>query len=151
MYAWYFPKDMYNQLSGMKGHRHNWVSAVVWLDNPAFEKPKILAVSTSLTNGEYSTLKDGPPECGRWSCAPPFNDYINVTSPMLAYGVGTDQGSWLIRTTERFGELQDLVMWEQLTEAARGALSETDFGEKAKVPFIDANFDTNLEASRPFL
>ncbi|KAE8908769.1 hypothetical protein PF005_g13274 [Phytophthora fragariae] len=42
-------------------------------------------------------------------------------------------------------------MWEQLTEAARGALSETDFGEKAKVPFIDANFDTNLEASRPFL
>ncbi|KAE9053816.1 hypothetical protein PF010_g32770 [Phytophthora fragariae] len=42
-------------------------------------------------------------------------------------------------------------MWEQLTEEARGALSETDFGNKAKVPFIDANFNANLETSRPFL
>ncbi|KAE8986821.1 hypothetical protein PR002_g22238 [Phytophthora rubi] len=69
---------------------------------------------------------------------------------MLAHGIMYEVSS-LGMTTERFGELQNLVMWEQLTEEARGALSETDFGEKVKVPFIDANFDANLEASRPFL
>lgn len=36
-------------------------------------------------------------------------------------------------------------------EAARSALSETDFGEGIKVPFIDDNFKANLEAARPFL
>ncbi|KAE8964928.1 hypothetical protein PR003_g27440 [Phytophthora rubi] len=129
MYAWYFPKDMPYSVFGLKGRRHNWVSAVVWLDNPAFEKPKILAVSTTIGNGEYHIEKDAPPACGRWSCPPPFADFING----------------------KIGELQDLVMWEQLTEAARGALSETEFGEKVKAPFIDANLNTNLEASRPFL
>lgn len=48
-----------------------------------------------------------------------------------------------------YGELQDLIMWEQLSPEARTALSETDFGEAAKVPFIDANFETNLELARP--
>ncbi|KAE8988117.1 hypothetical protein PR002_g21861 [Phytophthora rubi] len=69
---------------------------------------------------------------------------------MLVFGVRENTATLLGLTTERFGEFQDLVMWEQLTEAARGALSEADFGEKVKVPFIDANFKTNLEASRPF-
>ncbi|KAE8897566.1 hypothetical protein PF005_g27893 [Phytophthora fragariae] len=69
---------------------------------------------------------------------------------MLAYGIKYEVSS-LGMTTERFGELQNLVMWEQLTEEARDALSETDFGEKFKVPFVDANFNANLEASRPFL
>ncbi|KAE8909208.1 hypothetical protein PF005_g23706 [Phytophthora fragariae] len=57
----------------------------------------------------------------------------------------------LTLTDKRVGETQDLIIWEQLTEEARGALSETDFGKKAKVPFIDANFNANLETSRPFL
>ncbi|KAE8992908.1 hypothetical protein PR001_g20815 [Phytophthora rubi] len=132
-------------------HKDLWaIIAVVWLDNPAFEKPKVLAVSTTIGNGEYHIEKDGPPACGRWSCAPPFADYINGTSPMLVFGVRENTATLLGLTTERFGEFQDLVMWEQLTEAARGALSEADFGEKVKVPFIDANFKTNLEASRPF-
>ncbi|KAE9026648.1 hypothetical protein PR003_g11205 [Phytophthora rubi] len=150
MYAWYFPKDMWYGVFGNKGHRHNWVSAVVWLDNPALAKPKILAVSTSTANGEYNIEKDVPPSCRRYSCDPPFADYINGTTPMLAYGIKYEVSS-LGMTTERFGELQNLVMWEQLTEEARDALSETDFGEKVKVPFVDANFNANLEASRPFL
>ncbi|KAE8908859.1 hypothetical protein PF005_g21421 [Phytophthora fragariae] len=151
MYAWYFPKDMYHTVFGLKGRRHNWVSAVVWLDKPAFEKPKILAVSTTIGNGEYLIEKDAPPACGRWSCPPPFADFINGTTPMLEYGTSKSTATTLGMTTGKIGELQDLVMWEQLTEAARGALSETEFGEKVKAPFIDANFNTNLEASRPFL
>ncbi|KAE8963335.1 hypothetical protein PR001_g29408 [Phytophthora rubi] len=151
MYAWYFPKDMWYGSFGNKGHRHNWASAVVWLDNPALAKPKILAVSTSIANGGYYVAKNGPPSCGRLSCDPPFNDFINGTSPMLAYGILNYDGSSLGMTTGMLGELQDLVMWEQLTKETRGALSETDFGEKVKVPFVDANFNANLEASRPLL
>ncbi|KAE8989831.1 hypothetical protein PF011_g18607 [Phytophthora fragariae] len=134
MYARYFPKDMYWGTFSETGHRHEWASAVVWLDNPALEKPKILAVSTSQADGVYRIVKNGPPLCDRYSCAPRFTECINGTSPMLMVG-----------------ETQDLIIWEQLTEEARGALSETDFGKKAKVPFIDANFNANLETSRPFL
>ncbi|KAG6618417.1 necrosis inducing-like protein NPP1 type [Phytophthora cinnamomi] len=153
MYVWYFPKDMYDGFWSTKGHRHKWVSAVVWLDNPALETPKILAVSTSGPNGEYRILKNAPPACGRWSCDPPFTDYINSTSVMLAYGLDRYyDGNSITTTTERSkGELQDLIMWEQMTGEARNALSGTDFGEKAKVPFIDANFNASLEAARPFL
>lgn len=43
------------------------------------------------------------------------------------------------------GELQDLIMWEQLTEEAPAGLSKADFGAKTEVPFIDANFEANLE------
>ncbi|KAE9266667.1 hypothetical protein PF008_g31558 [Phytophthora fragariae] len=63
MYAWYFPKE---QGSSSKGKRHKWVSAVVWLDNPAIEKPKILAVSTIGVSGVYEIKKDGTQECDRY-------------------------------------------------------------------------------------
>ncbi|KAG6618985.1 necrosis inducing-like protein NPP1 type [Phytophthora cinnamomi] len=156
MYAWYFPKDMYSSgvlITTTKGHRHKWVSAVVWLDNPAVETPKILAVSTSDPNGGYRILKNAPPACGRRSCNPPFTDYINGSSAMLAYGEDYNyDGSSVTTTTARSkGELQDLIMWEQMTGEARNALSGTNFGDKAKVPFIDANFNASLEAARPFL
>ncbi|GMF19151.1 unnamed protein product [Phytophthora fragariaefolia] len=151
MYSWYFPKDMYYDFISKKGHRHKWVNAVVWLDNPALDKPKILAVSTSTTSNDYGIMKNGPPECDRQSCAPAFVEYTNDTSAMLSY-ILVDYGNSLSMTTVRgVGEVQDLIMWEQLTEEARTALSETDFGEDAKVPFIDANLKPNLEMARPFL
>ncbi|KAG6618986.1 necrosis inducing-like protein NPP1 type [Phytophthora cinnamomi] len=154
MYVWYFPKDIYDDGSWFtKGHRHKWASTVVWLDNPAVETPKILAVSTSDRNGGYRILKNAPPACGRWSCDPPFTDYINSSSAMLAYGDDYYYGGSSVTTTtvRSKGELQDLIMWEQMTGEARNALSGTDFGDKAKVPFIDANFNASLEAARPFL
>lgn len=145
-----FPKDSYGTFF-RSGQRHKWASFIVWLDNPSLEKPKILAVSTSFQTGEYQILKNGPPACGRRSCSPPFTDYINGTSAMLAY-LDTFYGSILEMTTARTGgELQDLIMWEQLTEEAQIALNETDFGEKARVPFIDANLNANLEQTRSFL
>lgn len=48
------------------------------------------------------------------------------------------------------GEFQDLIMWEQLTDEARTALSQAEFGEKARVPFIDANFENNLKEAWPY-
>ncbi|KAJ8550377.1 hypothetical protein ON010_g10694 [Phytophthora cinnamomi] len=139
MYAWYFPKDIYDGYWSTKGLRHQWVSAVVWLDNPAVETPKILAVSTSGPKEGYRILKNAPPACGRRSCNPPSTDYIS--SAMLAYGSGRyDEGhSVTMTTTWSKGELQDLIMWEQMTDGARNALSETNFGEEGKVPFIRPN------------
>ncbi|KAE8961935.1 hypothetical protein PR003_g31714 [Phytophthora rubi] len=145
MYAWYFPKEKGYDLF-QKGTRHKWTAAVVWLDNPALEKPKILAVSTIGVSGVYEITKNGPPECRRRSCAPPFGEYINETSPMLAYEQG-DMASGLALTTARGkGEWQDLIMWEQLTDEARSGLTDADFAP----PFIDEAFMPNLESARPF-
>ncbi|KAJ8556965.1 hypothetical protein ON010_g9001 [Phytophthora cinnamomi] len=142
MYAWYLPKDVYHSVLLPKGHRHQWVSAVVWLDNPAVETPKILAVSTSRPNVGYRIVTD-----------PPFTNYINNSAVVLVYGWDDYGGgsSVTMGTTTGKGELQDLIMWEQMTDGARNALSETNFWEGAKVPFIDANFNVNLEAAQPFL
>ncbi|KAG6594057.1 necrosis inducing-like protein NPP1 type [Phytophthora cinnamomi] len=142
MYAWYFPKDVYYGVFSKKGYRHKWVSAIVWLDNPAVETPKILAVSTSRPKVGYRIVKD-----------PPFTNYIHNSGVVLVYGWDVRGGGSSVSMTKTTGkgELQDLIMWEQMTDGARNALSETNFGEEAKVPFIDANFNANLEAARPFL
>ncbi|EGZ04472.1 hypothetical protein PHYSODRAFT_423056, partial [Phytophthora sojae] len=150
VYGWYFPKD--KGFGGIlaKGQRHKWVSAVVWLDNPAVETPKILAISTWNLEGGYVILKNEPPECSRHGCDPKFAEYINMTTPMLSYEPYFQRDSFhtLRPTTARgTGELQDLVMWEQLSEEARIALGEADFGEKSPVPFIDTNLNATLEAA----
>jgi hypothetical protein len=46
-------------------------------------------------------------------------------------------------TSTQGGE-QPLIAWESMTEAARAALSTTDFGS-ANVPFKDDNFVNNLD------
>ncbi|EGZ08018.1 hypothetical protein PHYSODRAFT_526541 [Phytophthora sojae] len=135
MYSWYFPKDKH---LGYKGQRHKWVDAVVWLDNPAFETPKVLA--------------NVPQRCEHGSCGKAFAEFMNNTTPMISYRpfyMETSFHTLEMTSTRGTGELQDLIMWEQLSPEARTALSETDFGEAAKVPFIDANFETNLELARP--
>ncbi|KAI9987928.1 hypothetical protein PInf_024183 [Phytophthora infestans] len=42
------------------------------------------------------------------------------------------------------GEYQDLIMWEQLTDAARAALNDKKNFGKAKVPFSDEHFQDHL-------
>ncbi|EGZ18454.1 necrosis inducing-like protein NPP1 type, partial [Phytophthora sojae] len=150
VYGWYFPKDKGYGSILAKGQRHKWVSAVVWLDNPALETPKILAISTWNVEGGYDILKNEPPQCYRYSCDAKFAEYINMTTPMLSYERCRPEPSYhtLRPTTARgTGELQDLVMWEQLSEEARIALGEADFGEKSPVPFIDTNLNATLEAA----
>ncbi|KAE9263068.1 hypothetical protein PF008_g32454 [Phytophthora fragariae] len=52
----------------------------------------------------------------------------------------------LVPTTVR-GEVegQDLIMWEQLTDAARSGLTNAGFA----APIIDEAFMPNLESARP--
>ncbi|KAK1939026.1 hypothetical protein P3T76_009101 [Phytophthora citrophthora] len=47
------------------------------------------------------------------------------------------------------GENQDLIMWEQLTDAARTALNdEKSFGE-AEIPFSEEYYETHLDKAWP--
>uniref|UniRef100_H3G637 Necrosis inducing-like protein NPP1 type n=1 Tax=Phytophthora ramorum TaxID=164328 RepID=H3G637_PHYRM len=132
MYAWYFPKD---KPKYRKGHRHEWANVVVWLDNPAHERPTMIGMSTSWFVTTYAKYKFVP-----------TNGFdgktytINYKDDVLNDGFHSVDVIWEIG-----GEFQDLIMWEQLTDEARAALSDTDFGEDAPVPFIDANFKANLE------
>ncbi|KAG7396779.1 hypothetical protein PHYBOEH_001808 [Phytophthora boehmeriae] len=136
MYAWYFPKGFVGDISS---RRHDWASAVVWIDNPALKEPKILGVSTSTSDSKYD----------KRAFAPTFA-ITNSTTVHLNHATSSGIfGSPYLECAATYGEFQDLVMWEQLTEAARTALDTADFGD-AKVPFIDANFAAKLEAAWPF-
>ncbi|KAE8953241.1 hypothetical protein PF011_g32469 [Phytophthora fragariae] len=129
MYVWYFPKE---QDRTFKGKRHKWTAAVVWLDNPALEKPKILAVSTIGIDGVYKINKSG-------------GEYINGTSIMLAYETGVTTTGLTLATVMDNVESQDFIMWEQMPDAARSGLTGGDFA----CPFIDEAFMPILESARP--
>ncbi|RLN88412.1 hypothetical protein BBJ28_00010584 [Nothophytophthora sp. Chile5] len=126
MYSWYFPKD--SPASGF-GHRHDWEHIVVWLNNPAVSSPEILAVSASAHSG-YTIYY------------PPDSDYLSGNSAKIDY-YSVLLVNHAFRMTSDTGETQDLIMWDQLTDAARTALEDTDFGD-ANVPMKDANFETKL-------
>ncbi|KAG6614218.1 Arrestin domain-containing protein A [Phytophthora cinnamomi] len=85
----------------------------------------------------------------------PFSSPVGVEDVPLesdtidGYSAKVDySSSWLVinhalDSTSDTGETQDLIMWDQLTDAARTALENTDFGD-ANVPMKDANFETKL-------
>ncbi|GMF29007.1 unnamed protein product [Phytophthora fragariaefolia] len=132
MYSWYFPKD--SPSTGL-GHRHDWEHVVVWINNPDVENPTILAASPSAHSG-YSFY------------VPPSTDSVDGNSVKVNY-----ESHWPINhaldTTSKSGEFQNLIMWDQLSDAARLALNTTGFG-KANVPMNDGNFLTKLGKAWPF-
>ncbi|TYZ68441.1 hypothetical protein PybrP1_008936 [[Pythium] brassicae (nom. inval.)] len=132
MYSWYFPKDSpFTQL----GHRHDWEHVVVWIDNPDAANPKLLGVSPSAHSG-YS--KYAPPKAGT----------VAGTSVKVDY---KSKGvvNHALDSTSTAGEQQPLIMWDQLTPAARTALENAKFGS-ANVPMKDGNFMAKLDKANPF-
>ncbi|KAK1633456.1 necrosis inducing protein [Colletotrichum phormii] len=123
MYSYYMPKD--SPSSGL-GHRHDWENAVVWL-SAASTSATVLGVAVS-AHGEYDTKTSGI-------------DYTG-TSPRIGYQSVWPVNHQMIFTSDVGGQ-QPLIAWESLTDAARTALTNTDFGS-ANVPMKDANFNTNL-------
>ena len=123
------PKD--SPSSGL-GHRHDWENAIVWVDDATKAAPVILALSAS-AHGDYDTITSG------------FN--LNGNRPLIQYYSTWPINHQLGFTSTQGGE-QPLVAWESLTEAARTALTNTDFGD-ANVPFKDANFENNLAKAQP--
>ncbi|ETO82319.1 hypothetical protein F444_03521 [Phytophthora nicotianae P1976] len=131
---WY--KDLWPSCfwTGFVSRRHDWKSIVVWIDNPALETPKIIAVSMSTSDTTYNH--------------PMASDYIGTnTSFRVRYQLGL--GSPNMTFTHLDGEYQPLIMWEQLTDAARVALNESFKFEDAEMPFNDEYFEKRLEKARP--
>ncbi|KAI9994489.1 hypothetical protein PInf_011124 [Phytophthora infestans] len=141
MYAWYFPKDFW---TGFPTHRHDWKSVVVWIDNPALEIPKIEGVSMSKSDTKYKKklkLKES-----YFSGAP-----TNGSNTSLRFEYEAGFGSTFMGFTRWDGEYQTLIMWEQLTDAARATLNDgNNFGKEASVPFSDEHFEDRLDEAWPF-
>lgn len=144
MYAWYFPKGFWGLFPS---RRHDWTDFVVWIDNPKLETPKILGFSMSKSNMEYSKKTRlwpsnfvGYRRFGRYN---PTIFFGSNTSLRLDYKAILLSSPYL-NLASMDGEYQDLIMWEQLTDAARAALNDKkNFGE-AKVPFSDEYFQGHL-------
>ncbi|POM59021.1 NPP1-like protein [Phytophthora palmivora] len=127
MYAWYFPRDF--MISPMwVGHRHDWEHVVVWLDS-ASKDAEILSVTAQYVLG-YKTY------------SPPKAKHMDGSSVKIKY-------TWLIQSqhflsgTSKAGEFQDLIMWDNMTDAARDALENTRFFW-SKAPMNDDKFEDNL-------
>ena len=143
MYSWYMPKvsqpdnchsydSVFNAVltqdepSTGIGHRHDWEGIVVWIDDPTKTEPTILGAAAS-AHGKFGTTTSPP---------------LDGTGPLIKY-----ESIWpldhSLGFTDTVGGQQPLITWETLTDAARTALQNTDFGD-ANVPFKDGNFEYNL-------
>ncbi|GMF15999.1 unnamed protein product [Phytophthora lilii] len=143
LYTWYFPKGRQHVSKYHSGHRHYWLYAIVWVDSDKPDSSTILGVSMSAGVG-YG--KETPPDA---------KYVINGTTVMFDSDysfLGSKQG---IELTTDSGDTQDLITWEQLTDEARTALSEADFGvdwslTEVVMPMSDDAFTDKLKKAYPF-
>ncbi|KIL84557.1 hypothetical protein FAVG1_12082 [Fusarium avenaceum] len=127
MYAWYFPKDQPNAGNVIGGHRHDWENAVVWLDNPNNDNPKIVGFAAS-GHGNYA----------RTSTPLREGDRVKVE-----YFTQLGLNHQLQMSNTR-GDTHWLLQWESMTARGREALQNANF-RSANVPFKDGNFVNNLD------
>ncbi|RLN50526.1 hypothetical protein BBP00_00010036 [Phytophthora kernoviae] len=132
VYAWYFPRD--RVVTG--GQRHAWEHVIVWVEKSGSGKTKLVSVSASSRANRYS------------SATPPDPDTVDGNSPKLAYDHRGLLKHYLNATTE-LGDFQPLVMWDDMTDAARVALDTYDWG-KSTVPLNEENFLNNIEYAYPW-
>ncbi|KAI0151238.1 necrosis inducing protein-domain-containing protein [Pestalotiopsis sp. NC0098] len=123
MYSWYMPKD--SPSDGL-GHRHDWEGIVVWIDNLDSQTIKGLATSA---HGDFDVITSDFP--------------LDGSRPKIRYYSVWPVNHQLGTTSTKGGE-QPLIAWDSLTDAARTALENTDFGS-ATVPFKDSTFTSNLD------
>ncbi|MCE4372776.1 NPP1 family protein [Xanthomonas hortorum pv. hederae] len=127
MYSWYFPKD--SPSSGL-GHRHDWESIVVWINNPSVPRPTVYALSYS-AHGNYSYLRNPAAS-------------LRDNHPKVVYGsTWPTNHEMFIGPYNPVGGMQPLIAWESMDQWVKDALTYTNFGA-ANVPFIDKNFNQNL-------
>ncbi|KAK2022092.1 necrosis inducing protein [Colletotrichum zoysiae] len=129
MYSYYMPKD---SPSPGTGHRHDWENAVVWLSDMS-ESATVVGVAAS-AHGKYDVKTSGV-------------DFTGVTHPRIGYESFWPLNHQMIFTSTTGGQ-QPLIAWESLTDAARTALQNTDFGS-ANVPMKDGSFTNNLADAAP--
>ncbi|ETO65308.1 hypothetical protein F444_17367, partial [Phytophthora nicotianae P1976] len=150
MYAWYFPKGFY---MGLPTRRHDWKSVVVWIDNAELETPKILGVSTSVSDTRYKRdLVIFPRNFAGYQLQGPRFHHTEVfgSNTSLRFKIWPTLFVPYMGFADFDGEYQDLIMWEQLTDAARAALNDDNNFGRAEVPFSDTHYKEHLENAWPF-
>ncbi|OWY99136.1 Necrosis inducing protein NPP1 [Phytophthora megakarya] len=162
MYAWYLPKGRYSAALGVAGKykggqitfknkqrkaqdgdRHFWEVTVVWVDNPV--NSTVLGVSMNLGRNLETEV-------------PVATRHLDGSSVKLDSYNGRGFPKPRLQLTEERGEFQDLITWEQLTDEARDALSDAEFGgwlmskltTKRDMPLKDGIFEERLEDAWPF-
>ncbi|KAF4316672.1 hypothetical protein BBO99_00009022 [Phytophthora kernoviae] len=144
MYTWYFPKAQQPYREFSTDSRHMWLWAIVWIDDPADDDSTVQGLSMSAIIGHQRM-------------SPVLDYYINGSSVKLESYVGDmSPTSEPIQETLDAGETQDLIQWDQLTDAARESLSSFDFAEGEPsfrhhdMPLEDSVFNETLKNAYPF-
>ncbi|KAH8640971.1 necrosis-and ethylene-inducing protein-like protein 1 precursor [Alternaria alternata] len=128
MYAWYWPKDQPTAGNVVGGHRHDWESVVVWIDNPANANPRILGAAAS-GHGGYS---------------PTTRPNIQGNNVKVEYFVRFPYNH-ATQFTNTVGRTYWISDWDAMPTAARQALAPKDLFGKANVPFRNDVFASNLD------
>ncbi|KAL1582221.1 hypothetical protein WHR41_09071 [Cladosporium halotolerans] len=128
MYAWYFPKDQISAGGANGGHRHDWESVVVWIDDPASANPHVFGGAASGHGGFKTT-----------------------TSPNMATGSSRLQVEYFttfptnheLQFTATSGNDLAMIDYDTVSDAVRAAFDGYDWGN-ANCPFNKGNFVNNL-------
>ncbi|CAI5718105.1 unnamed protein product [Peronospora destructor] len=135
MFAWYFPRDFLIPTTFVV-HRHSWKHIFVWLSSLS-DDAQLLSVTGPSKGFFYSAY------------SLPKNDQMDGNHVKLRYA------SWLLQTlhylkpTRKAGTYQDLIMWQNMTDAAREALERTNFFFH-KAPISTSKFEKLIEKTYPF-
>jgi hypothetical protein len=126
MYAWCFPKDQ--TLNGIStgAHRHDWENIALWFNSPAVANPQLLGGVAS-GHGSYKKTTNPQKQGDRVK----VEYYAQFT---------TNHG---LQFTNTLGRDYPLIDWDVMSQKARDAFENTDFGS-ASCPFRNGNFGNNL-------
>nr|P9WER9.1 RecName: Full=NLP effector protein 10; AltName: Full=Nep1-like protein 10; Flags: Precursor [Plasmopara viticola]UVH27393.1 NEP1-like protein 10 [Plasmopara viticola] len=141
MYAWYLPRALDRVTWLVNGHRHYWLWVVVWTDSPDPKTSTLLA--TSMPGVANNIHKYYPPK-SKYVIREKTLKVKSYQNHILFIKHG-------LELTDRAGDFQDLVTWEQMTDEARAALSTFHRPEHAaNPPLQDKRFYEVLEKAYPF-
>lgn len=144
MYAWYWPKDQPNDGNVAGGHRHDWENVVVWVDDPG-KPPRPSHTQPQLTPlpANATPTLIGAAASGHGDYKKTDNPQREGDRPMVEYFTNFPTNHELQFKTSP-GKDYPMIDWDALSEPARSALQNADFGS-ASVPFKDGSFENNLE------
>jgi hypothetical protein len=144
MYAWYFPKDQI--ASGLNGgHRHDWESVVIWIDNREYSSffplPNILLTELSPAANANPRVFGGAAS-GHGSYKKTTNPQMRGNRLQVEYFT-TFPTNHELQFTNTLGGDFDMIDYDTVSPAIKKAFNEYDWGS-ANCPFNQAHFLGNL-------
>nr|A0A7M2BU60.1 RecName: Full=NLP effector protein 6; AltName: Full=Nep1-like protein 6; Flags: Precursor [Plasmopara viticola]QOT13799.1 NEP1-like protein 6 [Plasmopara viticola] len=144
MYAWYFPKRFW---LGFPIQRHDWKSVVVWIDNLESKVSAIVAVSMAKSDTKYNTETEL--DANDFARLQVDNQIVISNTSLRFEFFEFGLRSSYLRLTGYNGQYQNLIMWDQLTDAAREALNDDNNFGSAVVPLSDKQFKAHVKEAYP--